>query len=135
MIYADFDYYQNEFGGSLVPETDWNRIAAKAGDFLDAAVFGRLKSGIPDENQISVKRCICEISEYLYAYSESLMKAGTGQAGAKSYEQIGAYSVNYASIADSISALTNGNSAGLDSLIRNIILKHLGDSGLLYRGC
>lgn len=135
MIYADYGYYQSAFGGSVVPESSWNRTAGKAGDFLDAATFGRLKSGVPEEYQENVRRCTCEISEYLYTYAESLMKSGTGQAGTKSYEQIGAYSVNYASVTDSISALLNGKPAGLDSLIHEIIMKHLGDTGLLYRGC
>ncbi len=111
------------------------RTAGKAGDYLDAATFGRLTDGIPEAYAEKVKRCTCEIAEYLYTYAESLIKSGTGQAGAKSYEQIGAYSVNYASVSDSISALLNGSSAGLDSLIHEIIMKQLGNSGLLYRGC
>ncbi|MBR0483943.1 MAG: hypothetical protein IJJ69_04085 [Oscillospiraceae bacterium] len=134
MIYADYPYYTESFGGSVIPEPAWNRTAGKASDYLDAATFGRLADGIPEKYADSVRRCECEIAEYLYTYAEALMKAGTGQAGAKSYEQIGAYSVNYASVSDSISALMNGSSAGLDSLIQEIIMKHLGRTGLLYRG-
>ena len=134
MIYADYSYYTDSFGGSVIPESAWNRTAGKASDYLDAATFGRLADGIPDSYADSVKRCECEIAEYLCTYAESLMKAGTGQAGAKSYEQIGSYAVNYASVSDSISSLLNGSSAGLDSLIQEIILKHLGRTGLLYRG-
>ena len=133
MNYADYSYYQNVFGGSVVPESSWLRIAGKAGDYLNAATFDRLTGGIPEEYAEKVGRCICEIAEYLYTYAESLMKSGTGQAGAKSYEQIGAYAVNYASVSDSISALMNGGSAGLDSLIQDIIMKYLGNTGLLYQ--
>lgn len=134
MIYADYPYYTGSFGGAVVPESSWNRIAGKAGDYLDSATFGRLESGVPEIHAEKIKRCTCEIAEYLYTYAETLLKSGSGQAGAKSYEQIGAYSVNYASVSDSISALMNGSASGLDSLIQEIMMKHLGRTGLLYRG-
>ena len=117
-----------------MPSSDWNRTAGKASDFLDAATFGRLENGIPENFERNVKRCICEMSEYVYAFAESLSKSGTNQAGAKTYEQIGAYAVNYAGISDSISTLMNGSPAGLETLLSQIAMKYLGRTGLLYRG-
>ena len=42
MMYADYSYYTDNFGGSLIPETDWNRTAGIASSWMDSATFGRL---------------------------------------------------------------------------------------------
>lgn len=134
MLFADFNYYQNEFGGSLVPESGWNKAAGKAGDLINAATFGRIETEIPAQFETNIKRCCCEMAEFIYAYAENLVKSGTGQATAKSYEQIGSYAVNYASVSDSISSLLDGTPSGLKTLLDEIIRKHLGRTGLLFRG-
>lgn len=134
MIYADYNYYTTEFGGSLVPEASWNFTAGKVSDYLDAVTFGRLENGIPVNFERNVKRCACEMAEYFFSFAESALKSGTNQAGTKTYEQIGAYSVNFGSVSDNISTLLDGSPAGLETLLAQIAMKHLGRTGLLYRG-
>ena len=132
-MYADYSYYSGTYGGTIVPEESWNCAAGKASDRIDAAVFGRLASGIPAEFETQIKRCCCELAE-LY-YSNVLLPASENSSGqAISTETNNTYSVTYRSVADTSAAFLHGSSAGLEDLAQSIIMKHLGRTGLLFRG-
>lgn len=135
-MYADYEYYSSQFGGSVVPEDLWVRAAGDASDRMDAATFGRLENGIPADHETKVKRCCCEMAEQIYSVSLAAVSAeGTASSmSAKASESIGAYSVTYCSAADGIAAQLHGESAGLEDVLQSIIGKHLGRTGLLYRG-
>lgn len=133
-MYADYHYYKQEFYGRLIPESDWKQSAEKASDYLDSATFGRLMQGIPVQYQRNIQRCCCELAESIFSYAESALQAETNQNGLKSSETIGAYSVSYRNRSDVIAGLLNGNSAGLEDILHRIVSKHLGRTGLLYRG-
>ncbi len=133
-MYADYEYYSSRFGGSIVPEDLWVRAAGDASDRMDAATFGRLENGIPADHETKVKRCCCEMAEQIYSISLSAVSAVTSGTGAKASESNGAYSVTYRSAADGIAAQLHGESAGLEDVLQSIIGKHLGRTGLLYRG-
>ena len=49
-------------------------------------------------------------------------------------KKIGQYSVTYHSAADTISSMLNGSDAGMSDLLYSIVGRHLGSTGLLYRG-
>ena len=132
-MYADYSYYSGDYGGTIVPATSWTAAAGKASDRMDAAVFGRLVSGVPAEFETQIKRCCCELAE-LYYSNVLLPASGSSSGQAISTETNNTYSVTYRSAADTSAALLYGSPAGLEDLAQNIIMKHLGRTGLLFRG-
>lgn len=133
-MYADYSYYSGTYGGTIVPETNWNAAAGKSSDRMDAATFGRLASGVPAAWDTQVKRCCCELAELYYSYVLlPTMQSENGQPVAA--ETNSTYSVTYRSAADTSAALLYGSGAGLENLVQAVLAKHLGRTGLLFRGC
>lgn len=132
-MYADYSYYSGDYGGTIVPATSWTAAAGKASDRMDAATFGRLTSGVPTGIESQVQRCCCELAE-LY-YTNILLPASESSSGQMiSTETNNTYSVTYRSTSDTVSALLHGVPAGFEDMAQAIILKHLGRTGLLFRG-
>ena len=137
MSYADFAYYSEVYGGSLIPQDKFPSLAEKASDRIDAATFGRLENGVPEEYEKNVKRCCCELAENIYNYSALSDGSAIAGAGTIASENIGKYSVTYRSGSEQISAISaqlHGGSAGIEDIYKDIIMRHLGRTGLLFRG-
>lgn len=134
MMYTVYSYYSDKFGGSLIPKEEWRRAAGLASDYLDAATFGRLSDGVPEEFAEQVKRCCCALAEAIYSFQLGNGDASGNSGKPKTQETIGAYSVSYASTGSTISALLNGAEAGLQDYLHSICMRYLGRTGLLYRG-
>lgn len=68
MAYADYEFYTTSYFGSVVPETDFPRLAERASDFVDTMTFGRLVDGLPtnERSQKRIKKAVCSLSELLY---------------------------------------------------------------------
>lgn len=139
MSYADYDYYKNSYGGSLITEDKFSFTAARASDIIDEATFSRLENSVPEEFSEKVRVCCCELAESIYSYtvrtgdSESSGGASSGIAS----EKIGQYSVTYQSESEEQAkklSLAIGSDGNLDKLYYGIILKHLGNTGLMFRG-
>ncbi len=66
MLYADFIYYKEAYGGSTVPEKNWVHFARRAGAYIDSLVFGRIKS----ETDVTecVKMAVCACADVLYIW-------------------------------------------------------------------
>lgn len=131
-MYADYSDYIGEYGGTMIPEEHWQRAARAASSRMDAATFGRLEDGVPAEHAAKVRACCCELAEQFWMLTNSL--TAQDDAAGKASESIGAYSVTYRSTAETVGSLLYGESAGLEDLLRSIIGRHLGRTGLLYRG-
>ena len=137
MSYADFAYYSEVYGGSLIPQDKFSSLAEKASDRIDAATFGRLENGVPEEYEKNVKRCCCELAENIYNYSALSDGSSIAGAGSVASENIGKYSVTYRSGTEQISTISaqlHGENSGLEDIYKNIIMRHLGRTGLLFRG-
>ena len=137
MSYADYSYYRDVYGGKSIPETDFLSVSGKASDRIDAVTFGRLENGVPEEYEKNVKRCVCELSEVIYSYSALSDGSAIAGSGTVSSEKVGQYSVTYRSGTEqisSISAQLHGSSAGLEDIYYAVICRHLGRTGLLFRG-
>ena len=133
MMYADYSYYTDSFGGSLIPETDWKRTAGIASSWMDSATFGRLTNGIPDEWENEVRNCCCELSEQVYSFVISSLSDDEDDAKLSS-EKIGNYSITYRSDAEFFASFLHGSTAGFEDVAKSIISRYLGRTGLLYRG-
>lgn len=139
MAYTDFPYYQESFLGNLIRDpTEFSRAAARASEYMDMVTFGRLLEGISEAYTDRTQSCCCALAEAIYTYQAY----GTGKTnpdgtstGAKVSESISKYSVSYASPTESISALLDGGTSGLQNYLKSICMRYLGATGLLYRGC
>lgn len=68
MAYADYDFYVESYYGNIVPESDFDRLADRASDFIDTITFDRLADGLPADRK-SLKRlrkATCAVLEKLY---------------------------------------------------------------------
>ena len=68
MAYADYEFYTTSYFGSVVPETDFPRLAERASDFIDTMTFGRLVDGLPtnERSQKRIKKAVCSLAELMY---------------------------------------------------------------------
>ena len=68
MAYADYEFYATSFFGSVVPETDFPRLAERASDFVDTMTFDRLVDGLPENerSQKRIKKAVCSLAELMY---------------------------------------------------------------------
>nr|DAQ09726.1 MAG TPA: Head Tail Connector Protein [Caudoviricetes sp.] len=68
MAYADYEFYTTSYFGSVVPETDFPRLAERASDFIDTMTFDRLVDGLPtnERSQKRTKKAVCSLAELMY---------------------------------------------------------------------
>lgn len=68
MAYADYEFYTTSCFGSVVPETDFSRLAERASDFVDTMTFDRLVDGLPtnERSQKRIKKAVCSLAELMY---------------------------------------------------------------------
>lgn len=68
MAYADYEFYTTSYFGSVVPETDFPRLAERASDFVDTMTFDRLVDGLPtnERSQKHIKKAVCSLAELMY---------------------------------------------------------------------
>lgn len=80
-MYADFEYYKNEYGGNVFESAeDMKRYERKADRILDAATGGKLEFAFPVEKKTiqAVKDCACELAEFAYQVDMYLSMAADG---------------------------------------------------------
>ena len=68
MAYADYEFYTTSYFGSVVPETEFLRLAERASDFIDTMTFDRLVDGLPENerSQKRIKKAVCSLAELMY---------------------------------------------------------------------
>lgn len=135
--YIDYTYYSSVFGGSLIPETDFEKTATKASNAVRLRIFNR---NIIDYES-AVKNCTCEVAEIIYEhnqlksnYQEMVKNISSGSgSGIKTSEKVGDYSVSNASLSMSeLKELCSDDE--LQSQINDEIYSSLLFTGLLYQG-
>ena len=68
MAYADYEFYTGSFLGTVVPASDFPRLAERASDFIDTMTFDRLVDGLPanERSQKRIKKAVCSLTELMY---------------------------------------------------------------------
>lgn len=112
MAYADFSYYNNDFLGFLIPESQFGYYAARASEYLDSLTLDQIPSPVPE----AVRLACCSVAEASYRLD---------QGGRISSEKAGDYSVTYAG--------TGGEGSRREQL-HQAAMVYLADTGLVYRG-
>lgn len=68
-MYADFNYYQTEYGGKVIESADdFNHFERKAERRIDTITGRKLQFAFPTKkrDKQAVKDCVCELTEFLY---------------------------------------------------------------------
>jgi len=60
MVYADYDYYLNEYYGRTIQAEDYPRLALRGSQYIDYITQGRAAARADLE---AVKMCCCELAE------------------------------------------------------------------------
>ena len=92
MAYADYEFYEKNYFGNVVPEADFPRLSERASDWLDTVTFDRLADGLPSDErtQKRIQKAVCVLSETLYQIEQAEKQAmqivasgvSTGESGA-----------------------------------------------------
>lgn len=132
MPYVDYEYYTNQFFGTLIPMNKFNKKALEASSKVNYNTVGNI-----DSNNITtpVKNATCSIAELLYEQEQLKTSITNQNADNKQIasETLGPRSITYLNNNSEISKQILSDS-DLNKKIRNICHEYLDDTGLMYRG-
>lgn len=100
MAYADFEFYTISYRGNVVPESEFDRIADRASDFLDIITFDRLVEKLPDNERAKTKiqKAVCALCDKIYQKDLADQKAMGAVSGETiSSRSAGSESISYVS--------------------------------------
>ncbi len=140
MAYADYEYYTNTFGGSLVSADDFARLSIRATAYIRYITQG--KSDAHDDLD-AVKAACCAVTEQYLSFdmaqklaSESLIAAASsasGVGGELQSESVGGYSRSVRSGGESAKSAIEA-AERIKSQLLSTAQCYLAATGLLYRG-
>lgn len=118
-MYADYDFYLNEYLGNAIPPEDFHRLSERASDYVRAATRG-VSDAVDGWQMDAVKKASCAVADALL--DEEIMTAGafSGERAVSS-ETVGGWSRSY-------------RAASLASADVEYIEKRKRDALLLYLG-
>jgi len=111
-LYTDYLFYRDDYGGE-VPADVFVNLEFKSATLINYYTFNRIVEVTDD-----VKFAVCELVDYFNEIIETDGKE-------ISSEKVASYSVSY---------VVDGKGKSETIKQRDIISKHLGHSGLMYRG-
>lgn len=111
-IYADYDYYVNNYGGNAIAEMDFTRLSRQVSVYLNTLTLDKITGDWKTDER--VKDACCAVAD-IYAWRE--------RGGEVSSETNDGASVTYVTSGKTIEQQT-ANTAAL----------YLANTGLLYRG-
>lgn len=136
LAYADFTYYRDIFNGALITNEAMFRIfAERASEFIDTVTFDRLlDSSLLNQYKVKVQKCACALTEQYFLRNAAVSANFLNHENMpKTSESIGSYSVSYANPLDYVQEISMSD-ADFQRSLRSVILRYLGNTGLLYRG-
>ncbi len=90
-MYADYEFYKNDYKGSVIPDApSYDRAAVEASAYLDYITHYRISEDSPDEVKVKVKLAQCAIADVCYRQAQDDV------ANVVSSESVGNHSVTYA---------------------------------------
>lgn len=111
MVYADYDYYLNEYSGNAVAEADFTRLSRQASAYLDSLTCGKIRGTWVDDSR--VKDACCALADILHAQEQ-------GEVASESND------------GTSVTYVTSGKTA--QNRMYDAAVMHLSNTGLLYAG-
>jgi len=75
-MYADFNFYENEYGGNILTEDNAKRFLRRASRDIDTLTYRRILnsdiSTLTEFQQRVVKEVCCELAEFIFNYEDIL---------------------------------------------------------------
>lgn len=136
MTYVDFEFYQEKFhGNSIQEEAQFRTFAERASEFIDTVTFDRLADAeLFETHKNKIQKCACALTEQFFKRNTAICGDFLNQENMpKTSESIGNYSVTFSTHVDYIKEISMSETDFQKSL-KSIILRYLGNTGLLYRG-
>lgn len=136
MLYADYDFYTNQYFGKAIPEKDFPRLALCASQYIDYITQGKAAKAPELE---AVKMACCALAEQYQLIEAarnlavSSLESGAGEDVELQSQTVGGWSKSYRSSGYSAQAAVQSASSGRTSLLE-IARQYLAPTGLLYRG-
>ena len=126
MAYITPEYYNNEFLGAPVDDTELAALIIRAGDMIDILTQNRIQNfeALPSRMQSQIKKATAYQVEYL-AQNGGLATANSGQGVAADSVTIGKFSMSQS---------RSDNQRRIDSRISPSAINCLQSVGLMYRG-
>ena len=112
MVYADCDYYLNEYSGNAVAEADFARLSRQASAYLDSLTCGKIRGPWVDDSR--VKDACCALADILHAQERG------GEVASESND------------GTSVTYVTSGKTA--QNRMYDAAVMYLSGTGLLYAG-
>ena len=120
--YATYEFYVEEFGGSLLKESDFDGAILKASAFLDEITFGRITDVTDD-----IRAAACAVAEEM----QTLQSAWSASAGGTvAAEKTGDESVSY-----NAAGAVSPTSSAAKRLYYAAAMMYIKDKRLLERWC
>lgn len=137
MVYADFDFYANEYCGQAVNEYSFYRLAIRASSYLDYYTQGR---AVKNPDLVELKMACCALAEQYQIIEQAqalanknLSAAMESDGGEVQSETVGSWSKSYRSGGDSAGAAASV-AANAQASLATVARQYLSGTGLLYRG-
>lgn len=130
MNYIDYQYYSVTFGGTLIPQTNFNKIATEASNIVRNSIMNRDITGY----ETQVKTATCLVAECVYNQTLKRNKINNVISGTDSIvtsEKVGDYSRTLSNVsASELKTLIADTSKEIDGILQDYLLM----TGLLYNG-
>lgn len=130
MIYADYDFYRNEYYGRAVPAADYPRLALRGSQYIDYITRGRAAANADLE---AVRMCCCALVERYHlidAAQQARAESLSDEYVELQSESVGGWSRSFGSTADMADAVARSAQEEIAGIVR----QYLANTGLLYRG-
>ena len=134
MVYADYDYYKNDYYGNAIAEADFYSLSVRASAMVDYYTNGKSRTARGDD-MTAVQNATCALAEVLQ--DENRLNTATFSADRASQvmsETVGRWSRSYGS--------TSATATDLEMISarkKDAVLLYLGGTGMLqadgYWGC
>lgn len=108
-MYADYEFYSEKFGGTLIPSDFFDFYCNKAGKYLDSIVTRAIHEPYTED----VRLAVCELCDIDYKAENNMLIVS---------ETVGRSSVTYA-----------GQAKSVDKQKKDVIAMYLGNTDYLCR--
>ena len=114
MIYADYDFYLNDYAGTEISTADFPRLSRQASAYIDTITYGNAEKATDSKVIAKLSDACCAVAEVMYTQEQGGEVASESNDGA---------SVTY----------VTGN-ATPEQQMYNAAVMYLSNAGLLYAG-
>lgn len=114
MIYADYDYYLNEYFGNSISSDDFARLSRHASAYIDTITYGNAEKATDSKVIAKLSDACCAVAEVMYKQEQGGEVASESNDGASVTYVIG--------------------STTPEQRMYSTAVMHLSSTGLLYAG-